>query len=206
METQQQEVKSLVHDLNNKLSIVKSFFYAWSKGMEVSISEISPVFTRIDEIIFDLGKNLLGSEIRSTLRYYSFEEVAPAVLEALTKVKSIYPNISISYQEDFDKSSKLLKILFDKSIFYQVLENAIENSRKADSLNVSIHIRTNEDLVQFSIQDDGSGFRRANGYEFSPLGFGTRIIRSNCMRLGGEAIYTSTEGQGTLLKILFKPA
>lgn len=205
MDTQQQEVKSLVHDLNNKIAIVKSFYFAWNKGMKMDFYEVTPVFDRIDEIMLDIGAGLDLKAVKPRLRFHTYDEMILILGNIMVKIQRIFPDIQVSFTSEKAQDAKLRQILFDDSIFYQNLENAVENSYKAGARRVSTSLKVCQSHLDIIVQDDGMGFKRASGHEFSPLGYGTRIIHQNCIRLGGECVYTSIEGSGTTLKIRLYP-
>lgn len=202
MDVQRQKSKSLVHDLNNKLALMKNYLYLKERGLN-TMDDMLPVFDRIDEILHELGK-VNDLEIRENLKFISATEFCQNICSLVKGFQSIYPNTNLDFIREGFTSSSYLRIPFERFLLSQIIENALDNAFNAGAKNVILKIRTQRDFMFFCIEDDGIGFKGSNGTKFSPVGFGTRIITLNCRQLGVDCHYTSFEGKGTRLCMRYR--
>lgn len=203
MDVQKQRSRSLVHDLNNKMALMKNFLYLKERGLENTMEEMLPIFERIDEILQELGK-VNDMEIRENVKLIPAKEFCDRVSELLKRLEGIYPGIQLAFIQEGQVSSPFLRIPFEKNLLSQIFENALDNALNAGATNVLVKIRAQREYLFLDVQDDGVGFKGSTGKKFSPLGFGTRIITLNCRRLGVDCHYRSAEGKGAKLSIRYQ--
>lgn len=203
MDVQKQKSKSLVHDLNNKMALMKNFLYLKERGLENTMEEMLPIFERIDEILQELGK-VNDMEIRENVKLVPAKEFCERLNELLKNLQGVYPNLHLDFIQEGQISSPYLRIPFEKNLLSQIIENALDNALNAGAENIIVKIRAQKEYLFLHIHDDGLGFKGSTGRKFSPLGFGTRIITLNCRRLGVECHYRSAEGKGTKLCIRYQ--
>jgi signal transduction histidine kinase len=78
---------------------------------------------------------------------------------------------------------------------YRFVQEALNNSaRHANARNVRIAVRTEQDRVTFSVQDDGAGFDKRTVRGLGLLGMEERV-----RRLGGSFLIESQPGRGTTI-------
>lgn len=203
MDVQKQKSKSLVHDLNNKMALMKNFLYLKERGFENTMEEMIPILDRIDEILQELGR-VNDIEIRENVKLVTASEFCERVSDLIKVHQSIYPNLHLDFIREGQIETPYLRIPFEKNLLSQIIENALDNALNAGARNVLLKIRAQKEYMFFQILDDGLGFKGSRGNKFSPVGFGTRIIALNCRRLGVECHYRSSEGKGTKLCIRYQ--
>lgn len=203
MDVQKQRSKSLVHDLNNKLALMKNFLYLKERGLEGTMEEMLPIFDRIDELLFELGR-VNDLELRENVKLLPAQEFCEHVSKIVHDLQPLYPKLRLDFLREGPATASFLKVPFEKNLLAQIIENALDNALNAGAKTVRLKIRSQKEYLFLQVIDDGVGFRGASGMTFSPLGFGTRIITLNCRRLGVDCHYRSAEGKGTTLCVRYR--
>jgi signal transduction histidine kinase len=203
MDAQKQKSKSLVHDLNNKMALMKNFLYLKERGLENTMEEMLPIFDRINELLQQLGE-INDIELREDVKLLPTAEFCEKITQVIKNLQGVYPHLKIAFMHEGPLSSPYLRIPFEKNLVSQIVENALDNASNAGAENIIFLIRAQKEFMFFQIHDDGVGFKGSSGSKFSPLGYGSRIIALNCRRLGVEWHYRSAEGKGTKLCIRYR--
>jgi signal transduction histidine kinase len=92
-----------------------------------------------------------------------------------------------------------------KIIIYRVMQEAVANAvRHGKAKNIRIHLAKGVEGVEFSVQDDGSGFeQRSIGAKKDPLsGHGIESMRARARICGGRFNIVSKTGQGTRVGLM----
>lgn len=128
-------------------------------------------------------------------------ELRPMMLDDLGLVPTLRHYIE-AYQEQTD-----LEVIFSASgterrldgylevmIFRAVQELLSNASRHSDGSKITVHIDTQEETVEVSVEDDGKGFNVDQAMEGS---MGIKVIKDRVEILGGEMVIDTAVGQGT---------
>ncbi len=109
------------------------------------------------------------------------------------------------------------QVYSDRKILKNILLNLISNAIKYSDENASIdfNLKTNSDLLEFSIRDYGIGipeeeqkhlfdrfFRASNVINIEGTGLGLNIVKKYVEMLGGEIDFNSVLNEGTTFKVV----
>ena len=198
---------SYLHDLNNKLTLLYALLGRRKIETPPSEEKIAAVKDRINEIVkclytefqfeVDQSLNLSSFTIGDFRKYLSF---------VVSKLRRIYPEVWIIYQESFDNDGTDLIINFDKNFLYQALENAVENSKNANALLIEFKVYKKDNYLCLDLCDNGEGFKEIEKIDrLLPEASGVNIIKGNMLLMGGMVEYKSNIQGGVTLTLLFPP-
>jgi len=140
----------------------------------------SSTFVKVRDFIFELRPMMLDDlGLVPTLRHYidSFEEQYEL-------------EISFSASGTERRLDGYLEIMIFRAI-QELLSNA---QRHSEAKSIKVHIDTDEDRVEVTVEDDGKGFNVNQALEDS---MGIKVIKDRVEILGGEVILDSAIGQGS---------
>ena len=206
------------HDLRNSLTILKGEMAVVQKGISSGLmndEEILEVFSGVDVTIKRLEKYIA---IMSSITDLEAVPCSPQVVNIQTLKRNLESHVQLLVKDTTIKiifdvviSEKEILIL-DQDIFYNIIDNIIENALRYAKTQICLKIRIEEDFLHMSIQDDGVGFsdyiikkgREAfirdgekNGAHF---GMGLYICRLFCEKHGG-AFHISNNDMGALNEV-----
>lgn len=143
-------------------------------------STASATFGKVRDFIFELRPMMLDDlGLVPTLRHY---------IESYREQTGLEVNFSASGTER--RLDGYLEIMIFRAV-QELLSNA---SRHSEGDKVNVHIDTQEDTVEVSVEDDGKGFNVEQALEGS---MGIKVIKDRVEILGGEMIIDTAVGQGT---------
>lgn len=198
---------SYLHDLNNKLTLLYALLGRRKSETPPSDERIAAVKERINEIVKCLYTEF-QFEVDQSLNLSSFtiEDFRKYLTFVVSKLRRIYPEVWITYEESFNENDIDLMINFDKNLLYQALENAVENSKNAKALLVEFKVYQKDNYLCLDLCDNGEGFKEIEKIDrLLPEATGMNIIKSNMVFIGGMAEYKSNPQGGVTLTLLFPP-
>ncbi len=189
------DLLSLFHDLSNKVLLLTSTLESQKRGMSVSDDRMNAIVTRVIELSESIRTSLSTNH---PLTYESVDlvKIQEDVKSFLPALEKIYSPLRIVLNSVIIPGQTLI---YEKGLILQIIENAVENSFKAGATTTMIDLVVMDEKCRISIIDDGKGFPGASEAEFFPLGFGSRVIHNNALRLHGEAAYSCIPKGGTCL-------
>ena len=229
-ESHNREIQLLNHKLEENNENMKNFTYTVSHDLrtpltslrlalsfldEMTIPEeideylkiINRAVTRLDNTVQGLVKILLMQTHTDNSRKVGLEEVFTEVYEDFTGTIS---DIGASVTFDFKEVPEIVYIeAYIKSIFTNLISNAIKYRSPDRPLSVSVLARKADDKIVLVFRDNGQGIDLEQHGEklFSPFsrfsentegnGIGLYIIRNMVRRNGGSIDVTSQPGHGT---------
>jgi signal transduction histidine kinase len=132
-------------------------------------------------------------------------DLSPYILEYLGLTATL-KRLMINFMKNYN-----IKVAFDivdidpffakenQIIIYRIFQESFNNIRKhAQAKNVSVEVQEGEDVIHFTIGDDGKGFDSKEMLARHPLekGLGLAIIGERVRMLGGSLDLWSQEGKG----------
>ena len=155
----------------------------------VQLQELKSSISKAMNDVRDIANNLSSDRIRQ----FNLEENIRDHLDRLTKVAPVNFNLKIESQErEIDNNSKI----FIFRMFQEAIQNIIKHAN-ASHVNVEINYREGFEIC---IVDNGIGFdiesqlKRSNG-------LGLQNLQMRAKLAGGQAVCTSSPGNGTSIKI-----
>lgn len=140
----------------------------------------SATFEKVRDFIFELRPMMLDDlGLVPTLRHY---------MEAYKEQTDMEVIFSASGTER--RLDGYLEIMIFRAV-QELLSNA---NRHSEASKVTIHIDTQEETVEVSVEDDGKGFNASQALEGS---MGIKVIKDRVEILGGEMVIDTAIGQGT---------
>lgn len=140
----------------------------------------SATFEKVRDFIFELRPMMLDDlGLVPTLRHY---------IEGYREQTGLEVNFSASGTER--RLDGYLEIMIFRAV-QELLSNAYRHS---EGSRVTVHIDTQEESVEVSVEDDGKGFNVDQALDGS---MGIKVIKDRVEILGGEMIIDTAVGQGT---------
>jgi len=198
---------SYLHDLNNKLTLLYALLGRRKSATPPSDERIAAVKERINELVKCLYTEF-QFEVDQSLNLSSFtiEDFRKYLTFVVSKLRRIYPEVWITYEESFNENDIDLMINFDKNLLYQALENAVENSKNAKALLVEFKVYQKDNYLCLDLCDNGEGFKEIEKIDrLLPEASGVNIIKGNMVLMGGMVEYKSNIQGGVTLTLLFPP-
>ena len=136
-------------------------------------------------------------------------DLTPAILEDAglsTAIHWLIANSNKNYHVNMTLDGVDIDHLFSQDaqiIIYRIFQEALTNIGKhAKAKNVSIAIEKLDDVVSFSIEDDGIGFDVLRAATVSPdeRGLGLAIMDERARMLGGSFELRSERGKGARIR------
>jgi two-component system sensor histidine kinase PhoQ len=85
--------------------------------------------------------------------------IKPLVDKIINTLKKVYADKNLEYRVDIEAK---LALRADEGDMYELLGNILDNASKWSKSIVSISVSTNDKLIRFNIEDDGSGISDEN--------------------------------------------
>jgi len=215
------------HDLRNPLSSITMFFDYLKLNPEASekaevINSTAEVVNNLTQMIENLlywGRNQ-GNQLKLDIRENSLQTIISEVVKIFTeslRQKSIILNIEVSTD---------LKIRCDEPTMLIIIRNLVSNSIKFTDKGGTIDISATKPgnlpgKIKISIQDTGTGISEEKlqsikqglktGSSFGTArekgtGLGLSICRDLTIANNGSIDFTSEEGRGTRVELMFPSA
>ncbi len=167
------------------------------------------MLTGILDDFLSLAK-LEEGRISMTPETFTFDELVTEVLDELR------PTLKPGQKTIHESKTATIQLNQDRTLLKHVLYNLLSNATKYSPENRSIFLRTEmkKAAFQFEIEDQGIGipiqdqthlftrfFRAKNVTNIQGTGLGLNIVRQYINLMGGEILFTSTEGKGSCFTI-----
>ncbi len=191
------DLLSLFHDLSNKVLLLTSTLEGQKRGMTVSDDRMNAIVNRV----IDLSESIrtsLSTNIQLTYESVDVVKIQEDVKSFLPVLEHLYSPLKIVINSGLESGRT---VIYEKGLIHQIIENAIENASKAGATTTLIDLSLLEEKCRINIIDNGRGFPDAGEAEFFPLGFGSRVIHNNVVRMNGEAFYSCIRNGGTCLTV-----
>ena len=194
-----------IHDLNNKLMALYGLIRKYEQGTPPPNEKMDAVIERINEIMrslyLDYRPELIAKKSLESMNQIELQEFLDF---CKNKIANIFYDLEIKIQPSDKKWDQALFIQVDKTMLYQALENAIENSLNAKATQVKIQFELEDKHVVIKICDNGEGFKDQEKINrLLPRATGCFIIKENMRLMGAETNYVTDGPSGVTLKLIF---
>lgn len=201
------EVDDLLHDIRNKLTIIKGHSFKLSrKYVDEEFTPIVININRINELIneFYLRAN---KEKKPLIGNYEIKDFI-IQLSAMIEVLSLQFSITIKsfIFQDTQLQNEYIKLC--PKLLRNIIENAIDNSIKAQSSEINIYLIRENINYTVDIIDNGHGFYSSQFIErdnsLIPRGLGTKIMKKSMKKMKATVEWLPRVGdRGTNVKLIF---
>ncbi len=195
MGTNSDSLASLFHDLANKLLYLKWVLETKKNGNEISQNRLESALSQIEFLA-----DKIRLEVRQTpmpiYKQVTLPEVSSVLEEICREAGNFHTNLNMLIDDHAVKYERKATILFEATLFRQMIHNALDNARNCGASSVAIKLKPQGRRIQLLIEDDGPGFPNSSLCPFSPLGLGSRIIINNATRLLGKVSFQNKVNGG----------
>jgi K+-sensing histidine kinase KdpD len=204
---------NFLHDIRNKITIINAHTSRLSKKYsDEEIMHIKTTVMRINDLVNDAYEQFSGSDSLRELSLGSNDETN--VLQFAAKIEMLIEKIALSFSFEINNqiNTTLLNlnsiIQYNPKLLIQVLENAFDNSLKADSSKIIIRVIENEACCIVELVDDGSGISPTAKFNpvhtVIPHGLGKKIMEENMKKMNGKVEWLPRmDGSGMIVRLLF---
>jgi len=196
-EMERKRISMELHDeLGQALSVTKLRLRAIEKGLEETQQELreecEDLRWYMDHVIEDVRRISMA--------------LSPTILEDLGLTAALRWLVSnFAAFSDINVTSDIAEIdhLFPRNqwiTIYRVVQETLTNIGKhAQASNISLFLRYNDDMVSFSVEDDGNGFdpQQVLLRDAAAKGLGLTTMDERIRMIGGVVNLWSQEGKGT---------
>lgn len=197
-----------LHDLRNKLTIISGHTAALAnKYGEEDFFPIRTNLTRINDIINDAYRELKNQKSERNI-FYTAEEFIRQ-LDLLTETAELlFPLTLINEIRSF-KTQYPFQIEFNIRQVFQTIENAMDNSLKANSTKLIIRLFETSSHCVFEIVDNGVAknlevLSASEGLSIIPHGIGKEIMMQNMQTINGRVEWTRrVDFSGMIVRLYF---
>lgn len=199
------DINSCIHDIRNKITLLQCFQEQFEG--KVPHSETASYEKCLQQMSYLLDRVYLlaNGEESILLEKVGIRELNLHLLECLRDLNTLYPRIIFNY--DYEKVEAILDfyIDFDKSLFFQVLDNLVSNSANAQADMVEYNLSVGDEGLHIVIRDNGQGQgqRSSRTSGMIPHGQGLEIVQRNMNRMNGSASMLNTQDEGYLVNLFF---
>ena len=198
-----------LHDIRNKLTLISGQTVILSKKYgEEDFLPIRINLVRISEIINDAYRQL--SDNNSEKLLYLDPQELMRQLDLMTETAQLLFPANFVNEVSAYIPKKDYKIEFSIGHIFQVIENAIDNSLKANSTKIIIRLFETSTHCIYELVDNGTGKSpvESSSIESSsiiPHGIGKEIMMQNMQRIGGKIEWTRRLGNDGMIVRLYFP-
>lgn len=204
---------NFLHDIRNKITMLNAHTSRLSKKYnDDEIMQIKTTILRMNELINDAYEQF--SESESTREFPMGKNDSLQLKEFAQKVESLIKNISQTFSIEiknqinttFYNDDSLVQ--YNPRLLLQVLENAFDNSLKANSSKIIVRVIENESYCIIELVDNGSGISpivKLNPvHTVIPHGLGKKIMQENMRKMNGKVEWSPRmDGSGMIVRLLF---
>jgi signal transduction histidine kinase len=201
-ENERKMIAQEIHDsIGGSLAAIK---FALEEKLESMEENPNPEGLSLEKIIAHVDEAIRESRLISA-------HLRPSVLDDLgllatiswycREFEKLHPDIQIEQQLDVgeDQVPEMLKV-----VVYRVLQEAMNNAGKhSDASQIRLHLSKEENRIELSVSDNGSGFDPEKKLKESNVisGFGLAGMRDRSMLCGGKFEIASEKNKGTTVRI-----
>ena len=119
-------------------------------------------------------------------------------LQKLVKDFIARTNIPLEYVTQFE--DLVLPLEYELQVFLIVRESLVNIATHSGASSASLQVIRTDNRYQFTIEDNGGGVGSGTPAEGH---YGLEIMHERALRIGGEVVVESLEGQGTRVQLIF---
>lgn len=192
------------HDLKNKLGTVFFMLECSRRGRVLNDQQVSAVYERIQEILTEISLCLKLEPVKLSLEAYGHEDFYHFLEFAVQKLSNLYPEMKLTLNNDLGKWPEDVSVSLSKKKLFQVLDNAVENSKNALASQVQLTLTVQGSQPSLILSDDGEGFRSAKKpVSQIKLISGLKIISENLKEMKAVGAFSENPEGGAKLTITF---
>lgn len=205
-------ILNYLHDIRNKITIVNSHTLLLSrKYNDEEINVITTNMMRINDLVNEAYKEF---KLLPELKQNSINNDEITLKEFASKLDLIIESIALGFPLEINNlipSSALngsFKVAFNLQSLMQVLENAIDNSLKANSSKLTVRMSEQEANCIVELIDNGSGIsplgKTMTDSSAIPHGLGKKFMLENMKKMNGSVEWTPRmDGSGMIVRLYF---
>lgn len=200
-------INNYLHDIKNKLTIILGHSFRLSrKHADIDFAPVITNVTRINEIVNDLYL-YTDNKVNHELENY---EITAVMFHLIAMAETLSAQFSIKIGtfilHDLKVNNEYIKL--NLKLLLQVIENATDNSIKANSSVIDIYLLFEKGNYVIDIVDNGVGLNNHQNIKDNnsllPHGMGTKIIWQNMKKMNANVEWAPRGGnQGTIAKLIF---
>lgn len=192
------------HDLKNKIAIVFFMLESSRLGRVLNDQHVSAVYQRIEEILAEIALSLKQEPVKLHLEDYGREDFCHFLQFAIQKLSKLYPEVNLTLKDELGEWPEDVSVSLSKKKFYQVLDNAVENSKNALAGQVQFTLTSQGSKPSLILSDDGEGFRSSKKPtpEIKKIS-GLKIISENLKEMKAVGVFSENQPGGAKLTITF---
>lgn len=197
-----------LHDIRNKLTLISGHTAILSR--KYGEEEFLPIRTnlmRISELINDAYRHLQDDNEHPPIIFTPQEFIRQ--LDLLTETLQLLFSVEIKNETRDFKPKDLFHVEFNVALIFQVLENALDNSIKANSSKIIIRLLETRDHCIFEIVDNGIGKPlqecAISDVSIIPHGIGKEIMNQNMKHIHGKIEWLNRLDQAGMVVRLYFP-
>lgn len=199
-----------LHDIRNKLTLISGHTALLSKKYgEEEFFLIRTNLVRISELINDAYRELQRTNEYPPIMYTPQELVRQ--MDLLTETAQLLFPVQIKNETRDYKPQDFFHIELNIQQLFQVIENALDNSVKAQSTKIIIRLLDNGTHCIYEIVDNGTGkqqqdeYTTVNDVSIIPHGIGKEIMIQNMKNLHGKVEWARRMDQTGMIVRLYFP-
>lgn len=197
-----------LHDLRNKLTIISGHTAILAnKYGEEDFFPIRTNLTRINDIINDAYQELKNREVERNV-FYNIDEFIRQMDLLTETVELLFPIQLINEVRSF-KAQSPFQVELNIRLVFQTIENALDNSLKANSTKLIIRLFETSSHCVFEIVDNGVGknteiVTESDNFSNIPHGIGKEIMMQNMQMMKGKVEWTRrVDFAGMIVRLYF---
>ncbi len=200
----------VAHDLKGPLSPLRGYSDLLSIRPEPEVREVARRLTRSVDRMSGIIEDLLELSVHGKPPAGRVL-VTPVVLELVDELRSELRDAEVAVE--LGECTTACSAVTLSQILRNVITNAAKYRSPSRRLELQIHARLDEDMVELSVADNGIGMDdETAAHAFEPLyrapgssspghGLGLAIVRRTVLAVGGTVGLTSVKGEGTTITI-----
>jgi len=198
---------SVAHDIRTPITVLKGYLDYLEKNI--------PQDKITEEMLLDTISSMQGAVIRleqyvdcvrdvEKMEYIEIEKRPENVQMLFEQIRSNVQQLEGSKEVLISNDMTMEEVFMDKSAFFRILENLLQNALRYAQKQVRIHISQNRDFLILSVEDDGKGFEEkdlenaatvfySSDKEGQHFGIGLSICSILCEKHGGRLIISNNK-------------
>jgi signal transduction histidine kinase len=198
LQDQRLSISRDLHDnIGSQLTFIISSVDNVKYGFDLQNDKLSSKLTNISSFAKDTIVELRDTIWAMNSSEITFQDLESRINNYIEKAKEAKENISFSFAIEEDLKSKKLTSVEGMNI-YRTIQEAVNNAIKyANAEIISITVKHQENKINISVKDNGSGF----DYETIEKGNGLNNMQKRIEEIGGAFALTSTN-EGTKIEII----
>ena len=198
---------SVAHDIRTPITVLKGYLDYLEKNIPQdkiteemlldTISSMQGAVTRLEQYV-DCVRDV------EKMEYIEIEKRPENVQMLFEEIRSNVQQLEGSKEVLISNDMMMEEVFLDKSAFFRILENLLQNALRYAQKQVRIHISQNRDFLILSVEDDGKGFEEkdlekavtvfySSDKEGQHFGIGLSICSILCEKHGGRLIISNNE-------------